>query len=358
MRDMLEQKLTRFEELERQMADPAIQADGSKFSVVAREHGTLAKMATKYRRFKKLVDEVAELTKMTTSADADEREMAESELPETRAKREAAWNELLEMSVGGEDSNRARCVMEIRAGTGGDEAALFAHDLFQMYKRHAEKKGWKCEIMEASPTEMGGFKEIILAFDGEGAYRELQFESGGHRVQRVPETESKGRVHTSAATVAVLPEPEDVEIDLSPDDYRVDKFCASGPGGQHVNKTESAIRLTHYETNIVVSMQDEKSQHKNLAKGLRILKSRLYDFYQQQEHAKRAAERKSLVGSGDRSERIRTYNFPENRITDHRIGFTLYKLDQVITGELQPVVNALIEHERNELREQMGGLDA
>ncbi len=357
MRDMLEQKLGRFEELERQMADPEIQANGSKFSTAAREHGSLAKLATKYRKFKSLVEEVAELTKMASSPDADEREMAEAELPEARAKREAIWNELLELSLGGEDSNRTRCVMEIRAGTGGDEAALFAHDLFQMYKRHADKKGWKCEIMEASPTEMGGFKEIILAFDGEGAFRELQYESGGHRVQRVPETESKGRVHTSAATVAVLPEPEDVEIELSPDDYRVDKFCASGPGGQHVNKTESAIRLTHYATNIVVSMQDEKSQHKNLAKALRILKSRLYDHYQQLEHAKRSAERKSLVGSGDRSERIRTYNFPENRVTDHRIGFTLYKLDQVIAGDLQPVVNALIEHDRNALREQMGGLD-
>jgi peptide chain release factor 1 len=357
MRDMLEQKLGRFEELERQMADPEIQANGSKFSAVAREHGSLAKVATKYRKFKSLVEEVAELTKMAQSADPEEREMAEAELPEARAKREALWNELLELSLGGEDSNRTRCVMEIRAGTGGDEAALFAHDLFQMYKRHADKKGWKCEIIEASPTEMGGFKEIILAFDGEGAYRELQYESGGHRVQRVPETESKGRVHTSAATVAVLPEPEDVEIELSPDDYRIDKFCASGPGGQHVNKTESAVRLTHYATGIVVSMQDEKSQHKNLAKALRILKSRLYDYYQQQEHAKRAAERKSLVGSGDRSERIRTYNFPENRVTDHRIGFTLYKLDQVIAGDLQPVVNALIEHDRNALREQMGGLD-
>jgi peptide chain release factor 1 len=357
MREMLEQKLSRFEALERQMSDPAVLADGAKMAAAAREHGSLAKLATKYRRFKKLVEDVAELNKMADSDDADEREMAEAELPEMRAKREASWNELLEMSVGGEDALRGRCVMEIRAGTGGDEAALFAHDLFQMYKKHAEKKGWKCEIIEASPTEMGGFKEIILAFEGEGCYRELQYESGGHRVQRVPETEAKGRIHTSAATVAVLPEPEDVEVNLSPDDYRLDKFCASGPGGQHVNKTESAVRLTHYETGIVVSMQDEKSQHKNLAKALRILKSRLYDYYQQKEQAKRAAERKSMVGSGDRSERIRTYNFPENRITDHRIGFTLYKLDQVIAGELQPVVNALIEHERNALRDQMGGLD-
>lgn len=357
MRDMLEKKLARFEELEQQMSDPALQADGSKIAVIAREHGSLAKMATKYRKFKALVEEVAELVAMSHSPDSEERELAEAELPGARRRREEAWTELLDMTVGGEDSNRSRCVMEIRAGVGGAEGALFAQDLFQMYKRYAEKKGWKMEIIEASPTDMGGFKAITLGFDGEGCYRELQYESGGHRVQRVPETEAKGRVHTSAATVAVLPEPEDVEVDLKPEDYRLDKFCASGPGGQHVNKTESAVRLTHYETNIVVSMQDEKSQHKNLAKALRILKSRLYEHYRQAEQAKRDAERKGLVGSGDRSERIRTYNFPENRLTDHRIGLTLYKLDQIIAGELQPVLDALIEHDRNELRDSMGGLD-
>ena len=357
MRDMLEKKLARFEELERQMSDPALLADGNKIAAVAREHGSLAKMATKYRRFKALVEEVAELVKMSHSADPDERAMAEAELPDVRRRREDAWTELLDMTVGGEDSNRSRCVMEIRAGVGGEEGALFAQDLYQMYKRHAEKRGWKMEIIEASPTEMGGFKTIILGFDGEGCFRELQYESGGHRVQRVPETEAKGRVHTSAATVAVLPEPEDVEVNIKPEDYRLDKFCASGPGGQHVNKTESAVRLTHYDTNIVVSMQDEKSQHKNLAKALRILKSRLYEHYRKEEQAKRDAERKGMVGSGDRSERIRTYNFPENRLTDHRIGLTLYKLDQIIAGELQPVLDALIEHDRNELRNAMGGLD-
>jgi len=357
MRDMLEKKLTRFEELERQMSDPVLLADGNKIAAVAREHGSLAKMATKYRRFKGMVEEVAELVTMSQSPDGQERAMAEAELPQVRERREAAWTELLDMTVGGEDSNRSRCVMEIRAGVGGEEGALFAQDLFQMYKRYAEKKGWKMEIIEASPTDMGGFKTIILGFDGEGCFRELQYESGGHRVQRVPETEAKGRVHTSAATVAVLPEPEDVEVNLKSEDYRLDKFCASGPGGQHVNKTESAVRLTHYETNIVVSMQDEKSQHKNLAKALRILKSRLYEHYRQAEQAKRDAERKGLVGSGDRSERIRTYNFPENRLTDHRIGLTLYKLDQIIVGELQPVLDALIEHDRNELRNSMGVLD-
>ena len=357
IREQLDKQLDRFEELERRMSDPAVLADGSKLAAVAREHGSLAKVATKYRRFKGLVNEVAELKRMSEAGSPDEKELAEAEMPEARRKREELWSELLDMTVGGEDANRARCVVEIRAGTGGEEAALFVQDLFQMYKHYAEGKGWKCEIMEASPTAMGGFSKITLAFEGDGVYRELRYEGGTHRVQRVPETEAKGRVHTSAATVAVLPEPEDVEIDLKPDDYRLDKFCASGPGGQHVNKTESAVRLTHYATGIVVSMQDEKSQHKNLAKAMRILKSRLYDHYQQEEQKKRAAERKTMVGSGDRSDKIRTYNFPDNRVTDHRIGLTLYKLDQIIRGDLAPVTDALIEYDRNQLRDQMGVLE-
>lgn len=357
IREQLDKQLDRFEELERQMTDPAVLAEGAKLAAVAREHGSLAKVATKYRRFKALVAETAELKRMAEQGSADEKELAEAELPDARQKREELWSELLDATVGGEDANRTRCVMEIRAGTGGAEAALFAQDLFQMYKHHAEKKGWRLEIMEASPTDMGGFSKITLAFEGEGVYRELHYEGGTHRVQRVPETEAKGRVHTSAATVAVLPEPEDVEINLKSDDYRIDKFCASGPGGQHVNKTESAVRLTHYATNIVVSMQDEKSQHKNLAKAMRILKSRLYEHYQKEEQQKRAAERKTMVGSGDRSDKIRTYNFPDNRLTDHRIGFTIYKLDQIIRGDFQPVTDALIEYDRNQLRDQMGVLE-
>jgi peptide chain release factor 1 len=357
MREMLEQKLSRFDELERAMSDPGVQSDSKKMAAVAREHGSLVRLASKYRQFKGLVDEIGELQKMSTSADPDEREMAEAELPAAREKREKYWLELLDMTVGGEDANRMRCIMEIRAGTGGDEAALFAHDLFEMYKRYAETKRWKCEIMEASPTELGGFSQVNLAFEGEGCYRELQYESGGHRVQRVPTTETKGRVHTSAATVVVMPEPEDVEVNIKPDDYRLDKYCASGPGGQHVNKTESAVRLTHHATGIVVAIQDEKSQHKNLSKALRILKSRVYEHYRALEHAKRSETRRTLAGSGDRSERIRTYNFPDNRVTDHRIGLSLYKLDQIIAGDLGPVIAALIEHDRNELRDSMGGLD-
>lgn len=277
--------------------------------------------------------------------------MADEEAAAIRQERENIWNELLELSVGGEDANRTRCVMEIRAGTGGEEAALFGRDLFEMYRRYAETKGWKVEVMDSSPSERGGMKEIILSIEGDGAYRELQFESGGHRVQRVPETEAQGRVHTSAATVAVMPEPEDIEIDLKPEDYRLDKFCASGPGGQHVNKTESAVRLTHLESGIVVQCQDEKSQHKNLAKAIRVLKTRLYEAKREAERQQRSKERMSLIGSGDRSERIRTYNFPQNRLTDHRINLTLYKLDQIIAGNLEPVSEALLEYERSMLRD-------
>lgn len=335
------------------MLDPAIVSNPARVAAIAREHGSLAKLATKYRAFKHVCDEIAELKQMGKSDDQDEREMASAELPGAIERREELWNDLLDLTVGGEDANRTRCVMEIRAGTGGDEAALFARDLYEMYKKYAELRDWKVEVLDMSPTELGGLKEATLAFEGEGVYRELRYESGGHRVQRVPETEAKGRIHTSAATVAVLPEPEDVEINLKPDDYRKDIFHASGPGGQHVNKTASAVRLTHHETGIVVSMQDEKSQHKNLAKAIRILKSRLYDFYQQQEHQKRATERKSLVGSGDRSQRIRTYNFPENRVTDHRINLTLYKLDQILAGAVAPITEALIAFDRDQLRGSM-----
>ncbi len=354
LREDLEQKLARFEELEQQLVDPAVLASPGRVAAAAREHGALAKLAKKYRRFKTLNTEVTEAQEMAEGRDAEMREMAEAELPTLRAERESLWNELLDMTIGGEDAQRARLVMEIRAGTGGDEAALFARDLYEMYKHYAETKGWKMEVLELNATELGGFKEIILGIEGEGAYRELQYESGGHRVQRVPETETKGRIHTSAATVAVLPEPEDVEIDLKPEDYRKDIFCASGPGGQHVNKTASAIRLTHLETNIVVQCQDEKSQHKNFAKALRVLKTRLYEAKRQEEHEKRANERKTLVGSGDRSQRIRTYNFAENRVTDHRINLTLYKLDAILAGDVNPLTEALIDYDRQQLRRDMG----
>jgi peptide chain release factor 1 len=354
IRDTLEEKLARFEKLESDMSDPDVLADGARMSATAREHGGLAKVATKYREFKRLTDEIHGCQEMAEAADdSEEREMAEAEMADLRGQREALWEDLLSLTVGGEDSHRTRCVMEIRAGAGGDEAALFARDLYEMYRRYAEGKGWKTEIMDMNATEMGGFKEITLTLEGESVYRDLAYESGGHRVQRVPETETQGRVHTSAATVAVMPEPEDIEIDLKPDDYRKDFYGASGPGGQHVNKTDSACRLTHHETGIVVQCQDEKSQHKNLAKALRVLKARIYEKKREEEAAKQAEERKGLIGSGDRSQRIRTYNFPQNRLTDHRINLTLYKLDQVIGGDVQPVTDALIEYDRDQLRGDM-----
>jgi peptide chain release factor 1 len=298
IRQQLEQTLQRYEELERMMGDPQVLADSSKMAAVAREHGSLLKTATKYRQYKQLCDDIRGLTEMAESDDADERAMAGEELELVRTQREALWTELLNAT-------------------------------------------------------MGGFKEIILGFEGEHVFRDLQFESGGHRVQRVPETETQGRIHTSAATVAVMAEPEDVEVDLKPEDYRIDKFNASGPGGQHVNKTESAIRLTHFETGLVVQCQDEKSQHKNLAKALRVLKSRIYDQKREEELKKRSDQRKSLIGSGDRNERIRTYNFPQNRLTDHRINLTLYKLGDIIAGNMQPVTDAMLEHERDMLRGDM-----
>lgn len=353
MREMLDEKLARFKDLESQMSDPEVQGNPSKMAAVAREHGSLAKLAGKYSRYKTVISELDELREMAQAGDAEEREMAEAEIETLTEEREELWAGLLDMTIGGEDANRTRCVMEIRAGTGGDEAALFAGNLLNMYQKHCENKKWKMEVIDSSANEIGGFKEVTVGIEGEGVYRELQYESGGHRVQRVPETETKGRIHTSAATVAVLPEPEDVEVDLKPDDYRRDNYRASGPGGQKVNKTDSAVRLTHHETGIVVAIQDEKSQHKNLAKALRVLKSRIYEHLQRAENEKRADERKSLVGSGDRSQRIRTYNFPDNRVTDHRIGLTIYKLDQIIAGNVSYLTDALIEHDRQTLRESM-----
>ena len=350
MRDLLEQKLSRFEELERQLVDPEVLANSARMAAVAREHGSLAKLATRYRRFRELNSQIADAMAMLRGSEPDLRQLAEEELPLLKKEREDYWENLLDMTIGGEDANRTRCILEIRAGTGGDEAALFARDLFEMYKHYSEQNRWKLEIMNVNPTELGGFKEIVFGLEGEGVYRRLQYESGGHRVQRVPETEAKGRVHTSAATVAVMAEPEDVEIQLKPDDYREDKFHASGPGGQHVNKTESAIRLTHLESGIVVSCQDEKSQHKNRAKALRVLKTRLYERRIEQDRARRSDERKTKIGSGDRSEKIRTYNYPQNRVTDHRVNLTLYKLDTILAGNLDPVVNGLMEYERQQHR--------
>ncbi len=345
MRDLLESKLARFEELERALVDPVLLADGQRLSATAREHGSLARLALKYRTFVALERQIADLEELGRGDDHDLREMAGAELPELEARREAEWDELTDLCSDDDDAERARCIVELRAGTGGDEAALFVRDLFEMYRHYGAERGWDFEVLDASPTELGGFKELVLGVSGDAVYRTLRHESGGHRVQRVPDTETKGRIHTSAATVAVMPEPEDVEVSIAPEDYRKDLFCASGPGGQHVNKTASAVRLTHHATGLVVQCQDEKSQHKNLAKALRVLKTRLYERERQIEHDKRSSERKGLVGSGDRSQRIRTYNFPQNRVTDHRINES-FTLDQVMVGRLSLVIDAIERHAR------------
>jgi peptide chain release factor 1 len=357
MREQLEEKLARFEELERAMVDPAVLVDQQRLSAVAREHGALVRLAGKFRGFRRIEQQIADLEEMRGGDDEELRALAAAELPELEARRDAEWDDLAELCGDDDDSDRSRCIVELRAGTGGEEAALFVRDLYEMYRRYGAEQGWEFEPLDASPTELGGFKELILGVSGDGVYRRLRHESGGHRVQRVPDTETKGRIHTSAATVAVMPEPEDVEVSLSPDDYRKDLFCASGPGGQHVNKTASAVRLTHLASGIVVQCQDEKSQHKNLAKALRVLKTRLYEHERQIEHAKRSSERKGLVGSGDRSQRIRTYNYPQNRVTDHRINEN-FTLDQVMSGRLGLVLEALERHVREARRREMAAAGA
>ena len=349
----LQAKLARYEELEQMLADPEVLADTVRMVALQREYGGLAKVSLPVREFNDLEGNIETARELIAEEDdAESKEYAEEELAELLRERETQLTALEDLVATGDAISRGSLIMEIRAGTGGDEAALFARDLFDMYQRLVERRGWKAELIDCSPTELGGFKDVTISIAGEGAFLQLQFESGGHRVQRVPTTETQGRIHTSAATVAVLPEANDVEIEIHNDDLRVDTFFASGPGGQKVNKTASAIRITHLPTNTVVQCQDEKSQHKNRAKAMRVLRSRLLEAQQQKAHQERADQRRSLIGTGDRSQRIRTYNFPQNRLTDHRIGLSLHKLDQIMQGNLDEMVNALLEHDR---QERLGG---
>lgn len=345
----LETKLERFQALEQQLMDPDVLSQPSKMIEIQREYGGLKKVAEAVLKHRQIVADMAAAQEMLDAeTDSESRAYAQSEYDELQKQLTALEAELEEIVIAGDSITRGGMIMEIRAGTGGDEAGLFAGDLFQMYSRYVEAQGWTMELIEASPSEMGGFKEITFSISGDGAYHQLQFESGGHRVQRVPETETQGRIHTSAATVAVLPEVSEVELEIRDEDLQIDTMRAGGPGGQKVNKTESAVRITHLPTGIVVKCQDEKSQHKNRAKAMRVLRGRILDERQRQANAERAEARRTLIGTGDRSSRIRTYNFPDGRCTDHRIGLSLYKLDQIMQGNLQELINALLEFDRQE----------
>lgn len=346
---ILQAQLKRFEELEKLLADPEVLADTQKQLSYQKEYGGLGKVARLVKQYNEFVSAIESSTKLINEEkDPEMRELAQAELDEVLPQKQALETELEDILTAGDAATRGACIMEIRAGTGGEEAALFARDLLGMYRAYVETKGWKVEVLEISEAEMGGLKDITLSITGEGAFMDLQFESGGHRVQRVPETETQGRVHTSAATVAVLPEATDVEIDIKDEDLQIDTMRAGGPGGQKVNKTESAVRITHLPSGIVVRIQDEKSQHKNKAKAMKVLRSRLLEQKQAEAHNARADQRRTLIGSGGRNERIRTYNFPQNRVTDHRIGLTMHRLDTIIQGEMSELIKALRDFDRNE----------
>lgn len=341
----LENLVERFDEVQALLGDPEIIGDQDKFRALSKEYAQLEDVVKGFNAFQQAEEDLAMANEMLGEDDAEMREMAQEEIKEAKATLERLETELQVLLLPKDPNDDHNCFLEIRAGAGGDEAAIFAGDLFRMYSRYAETQGWRVELVSANEGEHGGYKEVIANVSGDGAYGVLKFESGGHRVQRVPETESQGRIHTSACTVAVLPEiPESEAIDINPADLRVDTFRASGAGGQHVNKTDSAIRITHLPTGVVVECQDERSQHKNRAKAMSVLQARLNQIEEEKRAAEEATTRRSLVGSGDRSERIRTYNFPQGRVTDHRINLTLYKLDEVIAGDL----NALAEPIRQE----------
>ena len=338
----------RFIQIEKLLSDPAVINDQKKYQDLLKEHGELNKIVPVFREFEKVQADLDEAKELLKDDDEDIRDMAKEEIPELETRIESMTEELNILLMPKDPRDEKNVILEVRAGTGGEEASLFASELFRMYSRYAEGRNWKIEIIDKNDSAAGGFKEVVSSISGKGAYSEFKYESGTHRVQRVPETETQGRVHTSAVTVAVLPEAEDVDIDINPADLKIDVFRSSGPGGQSVNTTDSAVRITHVPTGVVATCQDEKSQHKNRAKAMNVLKSRLLDAKIQEEEAKRAADRKGQVGTGDRSGRIRTYNFPQGRMTDHRIGLTLYKLDNIMEGEIQEIIDALRTHSQAE----------
>ena len=345
----------RYSEIEKQISNPAVATDPNKLISLSKEQGKLKSIVTKYRQYKKAGGGITDAEQILAddSADKDLRDLAEEEISQLSGQQEKLLDEIAGTLVMADDMDVDSVIMEIRAGTGGEEAALFARDLYEMYTRYADSRRWKVEQIDFSSTEKSGFREVIFGVKGPGVWAELGYEGGGHRVQRVPETESQGRIHTSAATVAVLPEPEEVDIQIAPDDVIEHVSRSSGPGGQNVNKVSSAIKLEHIPTGITVSMQDEKSQHKNRAKAWRVLRSRLYEHFQSQKTAERDSQRKSMIGSGDRSQKIRTYNYPQNRVTDHRINLSLYNLDKIMNGDMGELIAALKDHDRQRRLENL-----
>ena len=344
MIDRLEQMEQRYEELSAQLALPEILNDREKYQQAGKALSDLETPVMKFRELKQVRQSLADARALLAESDPEMRAMAEEEIASLTPRESALEEEIKVLLLPKDPNDEKNVILEIRAGTGGDEASLFAAEIFRMYQRFAEQHRWKIELLSMSESGVGGFKEVIAIIEGERVYSQMKWESGVHRVQRVPATETQGRVHTSAITVAVLPEAEDVDVKIEAKDIRIDTFCSSGPGGQSVNTTYSAVRITHIPTNTVVSCQDEKSQIKNREKGMRVLRSRLYEQEMDRQNAELAKERKQQVGTGDRSEKIRTYNFPQNRMTDHRIGLTLHQLDLVMEGRLQPIVDALIAH--------------